>query len=97
MYGQAAVRCGPARSNGPETSTEEGEPITSPAATGTDRYWMGVACDIAKLCPHTEIAYAVGAVIVGEDGQEIARGYSRETGPHVHAEESALRKIGTAR
>jgi pyrimidine deaminase RibD-like protein len=34
----------------------------------------------------------VGAVIVDQNGEEISRGYSRETDSHVHAEESALAK-----
>lgn len=70
--------------------------MTSPQATeitDADRRWMQIAVDLAELCPHTETAFAVGAVIVGEDGQDISRGYSRETGPHIHAEESALGKL----
>jgi diaminohydroxyphosphoribosylaminopyrimidine deaminase/5-amino-6-(5-phosphoribosylamino)uracil reductase len=35
----------------------------------------------------------VGAVIVDQNGEEISRGYSRETDNHVHAEESALAKL----
>jgi diaminohydroxyphosphoribosylaminopyrimidine deaminase/5-amino-6-(5-phosphoribosylamino)uracil reductase len=61
-------------------------------ATDADRHWMSVAVDLAKLCPPSEGAYSVGAVIVGADGEEIARGYSREQ-PHYHAEESALKKL----
>lgn len=59
-----------------------------------DARWMSLAVDLAKLCPASEGAYSVGAVIVDEDGQEISRGFSREAGdPHVHAEESALGKL----
>ena len=59
-----------------------------------DARWMGLAVDLAKLCPTSEGAYSVGAVIVDEDGQEISRGYSGEAGdPHVHAEESGLGKL----
>ncbi len=59
-----------------------------------DAHWMTLAVDLARQCPRSEGAYAVGAVIVGEGGQEISRGYSREAGdPHVHAEESALGKL----
>jgi pyrimidine deaminase RibD-like protein len=61
-----------------------------------DRRWLGVACDLARLCPPSDTAFSVGAVIVGADGREIARGHSRETGPHVHAEESALAKAASA-
>jgi len=55
--------------------------------------WMSLAVDLAKLCPPSEGAYSVGAVIVDEHGQEMARGFSREDDPHVHAEESALGKL----
>jgi pyrimidine deaminase RibD-like protein len=58
-----------------------------------DRDWLRLACDLAELCPPSETAFSVGAVVVADDGEEIARGYSRETDPHVHAEESALSKI----
>ena len=55
---------------------------------------MRVAVELAWLCPPSETAYSVGAVIVGADGTEVSRGYSREGGdPVVHAEESALRKV----
>lgn len=54
---------------------------------------MNVAIDQAFLCPPSEGAYSVGAVIVDEHGQELARGYSREVDDHVHAEESALAKL----
>ncbi|WP_433376434.1 dCMP deaminase [Streptosporangium sp. CA-115845] len=58
-----------------------------------DHDWLGLACDLARLCPPSETAFSVGAVVVSEDGEEISRGYSREDDPHVHAEESALGKI----
>jgi pyrimidine deaminase RibD-like protein len=61
-----------------------------------DRHWLELACDLARLCPPSDTAFSVGAVIVGADGRELARGHSRETGPHVHAEESALAKITSA-
>ena len=55
---------------------------------------MRVAVELAWLCPPSEAAYSVGAVIVGADGAEVSRGYSREGGdPVVHAEESALGKL----
>lgn len=56
-------------------------------------YWMNRAIELAKLCPVVEGAFSVGAVIVGDDGEEISTGYSRETDPKVHAEESALDKL----
>jgi diaminohydroxyphosphoribosylaminopyrimidine deaminase / 5-amino-6-(5-phosphoribosylamino)uracil reductase len=55
---------------------------------------MRVAVELAWLCPPSETAYSVGAVIVGADGAELSRGYSREGGdPVLHAEESALGKL----
>ncbi len=62
-------------------------------ATADDRRWMSLAIELAHLCPPSEGAYSVGAVIVDEHGSEISRGYSRETDPHVHAEESAIAKL----
>jgi diaminohydroxyphosphoribosylaminopyrimidine deaminase/5-amino-6-(5-phosphoribosylamino)uracil reductase len=58
-----------------------------------DRKWMELAIDLAHQCPPAEGAYSVGAVIVDSDGNELARGYSRENDPHVHAEKSALGKL----
>lgn len=61
--------------------------------TPGDYEWMRVAIELAHQCPPSSGAYSVGAVIVGQDGEEISRGYSRETDSHVHAEESALAKL----
>jgi diaminohydroxyphosphoribosylaminopyrimidine deaminase / 5-amino-6-(5-phosphoribosylamino)uracil reductase len=58
-----------------------------------DSEWMSLACELAWNCPPSDNAYAVGAVIVDKDGKEVARGWSRETDPTVHAEESALSKL----
>jgi pyrimidine deaminase RibD-like protein len=64
------------------------------AGEDDDERWMRLAVELAWLCPPSETAYSVGAVIVGADGTELSRGYSREGGdPLVHAEESALRKL----
>ncbi|WP_392900786.1 deaminase [Streptomyces sp. LN699] len=65
----------------------------SSVAHERDLYWMRRAIDLSKLCPPSEGAYSVGAVIVGADGAELSHGYSRETDEHVHAEESALAKL----
>jgi pyrimidine deaminase RibD-like protein len=54
---------------------------------------MNRAIELAKKCPQVGGAFSVGAVIVGQDGAEISHGYSRETDPKVHAEESALDKL----
>lgn len=58
-----------------------------------DERWMNLAVELAGRCPPSPGAYSVGAVIVGGDGAELSRGYSREDDPHVHAEESALGKL----
>ncbi|WP_067826081.1 deaminase [Nocardia inohanensis] len=59
----------------------------------SDRGWMRHAIGLARLCPPSETAFSVGAVIVGADGVEIIHGWSRETDEKVHAEESALNKL----
>ncbi len=58
-----------------------------------DSAWMTLACELARNCPVSDHAYSVGAVIVDKNGNEVARGWSREDDPHVHAEESALSKV----
>ncbi|MFE3829826.1 deaminase [Streptomyces sp. NPDC059092] len=58
-----------------------------------DLRWMQRAIALAALCPPAAGAYSVGAVIVSEDGTELASGYSREADPHEHAEEAALAKL----
>jgi 5-amino-6-(5-phosphoribosylamino)uracil reductase len=60
-----------------------------------DRHWLRAATDLSRRCPPSGGAYSVGAVIVGADGREIARGHSRETDPTVHAEEVALARTAT--
>lgn len=60
-----------------------------------DQSWMEVAIDLSRQSPPAQGAYSVGAVIVDADGAEMSRGFSRETDPHVHAEESALAKLAT--
>ncbi len=54
---------------------------------------MSVAVELAHKCTPKASAYSVGAVIIDENGHEIARGYSRESDMSVHAEEAALAKI----
>ena len=62
-----------------------------------DARWMELAIALAWKSPRSAQAYSVGAVIVGADGRELSRGFSREgDDPHVHAEESALGKLGPA-
>lgn len=63
--------------------------------TPADYRWMRLAIELAYRCPPSPGAFSVGAVIVDENGEEISRGYSRETDSHVHAEESALAKLAS--
>jgi diaminohydroxyphosphoribosylaminopyrimidine deaminase / 5-amino-6-(5-phosphoribosylamino)uracil reductase len=58
-----------------------------------DQRWMQRAIGLSRLCPPSERAYSVGAVIVGADDQELSFGFSRDSDPVVHAEESALAKL----
>jgi pyrimidine deaminase RibD-like protein len=59
-----------------------------------DAGWMRVAVSLAWECPPSDTAFSVGAVIVGADGTELSRGFSREgDAPGVHAEEAALGKL----
>ncbi len=59
-----------------------------------DERFLAWAVELARLCPPSESAFSVGAVIVAEDGQVLATGFSREQEEHDHAEEVALRKLG---
>ncbi|MFJ4813614.1 dihydrofolate reductase family protein [Streptomyces longwoodensis] len=70
-------------------------PGTGPLPSAADRRWLALACDLADRCPPSDTAFSVGAVVVADDGTELARGHSREGGdPVVHAEEAALAKLG---
>ncbi|MCP2336293.1 deaminase [Actinomadura rupiterrae] len=64
-------------------------------ADDPDERWLALACDLAELCPPSETAFSVGAVVVGPDGTELARGFSRESDPSDHAEEAALAKLAS--
>jgi riboflavin-specific deaminase-like protein len=61
---------------------------------GPDRRFLGWAVELSRLCPPSESAFSVGAVVVGEDGVVLSTGFSREQEEHDHAEEVALRKLG---
>jgi pyrimidine deaminase RibD-like protein len=61
---------------------------------GPDRRFLAWAVELARLCPPSKTAFSVGCVIVSEDGEVLATGYSREQEEHDHAEEVALRKLG---
>jgi riboflavin-specific deaminase-like protein len=60
---------------------------------GPDRRFLSWAVELSRLCPPSDSAFSVGAVVVGEDGEVLATGYSREQEDHDHAEEVALRKL----
>ncbi len=67
-----------------------------PGSVDADRHWMQAAIEQSRNCPPADAAYSVGAVIVDAAGAAVATGYSRETTPKVHAEESALAKVTPA-
>jgi riboflavin-specific deaminase-like protein len=62
---------------------------------GPDHRFLSWAVELSRLSPPSPSAFSVGAVIVAEDGQVLATGYSREQEEHDHAEEVALRKLGS--
>lgn len=57
-----------------------------------DRYWLEQAIDLSRSCPPSE-TFCVGAIILDKSGEILSTGYSRETDPHDHAEEIAIKKI----
>jgi diaminohydroxyphosphoribosylaminopyrimidine deaminase / 5-amino-6-(5-phosphoribosylamino)uracil reductase len=61
--------------------------------TADDLRWLRHAIDLSRMCTPSPTAYNVGVVIVDAAGNEIASGYSRDTDPDVHAEESALSRL----
>ncbi|MCS0601549.1 dihydrofolate reductase family protein [Streptomyces sp. LP11] len=72
-------------------------PGTGADPVAADRHWLRTACELAAQCPPSETAFSVGAIVVGADGTELARGHSREgDDPVVHAEEAALAKLDPA-
>jgi diaminohydroxyphosphoribosylaminopyrimidine deaminase / 5-amino-6-(5-phosphoribosylamino)uracil reductase len=64
--------------------------------TGQDDKWLREAIEHSRHCLPSDAAYSVGAIIVSADGVELARGYSRETGGTLHAEEEALGRVPAA-
>jgi riboflavin-specific deaminase-like protein len=70
-----------------------GRPGEGAEASGADRDWLREAITLSLRCPSSRTAFAVGAVLVAADGTVLATGYSRENGPHDHAEEAALAKL----
>ncbi len=70
-----------------------GRPGPGDRTTVADGAWLAVACQLATASPHSESEFSAGAVVVADDGTELARSYSRESGAHHHAEEGALAKL----
>ena len=60
---------------------------------GPDHRFLRWAVELSRRCPPSATAFSVGAVIVAEDGEVLATGFSREQEDHDHAEEVALRKL----
>jgi riboflavin biosynthesis pyrimidine reductase/pyrimidine deaminase RibD-like protein len=60
---------------------------------GTDYRFLRWAIEFSRQCPPSDSAFSVGAVIVSEDGEVLATGFSREQEDKDHAEEVALRKL----
>ena len=58
-----------------------------------DHGWLRRAIELSRRCPPSGTAFSVGAIVVSDDGAELATGYSRETDDRVHAEEAALAKL----
>jgi 5-amino-6-(5-phosphoribosylamino)uracil reductase len=73
-----------------------GPPGRGGQASAADRRWLLRAVEESRRCPPASSAFSVGAFIVGAGGELLATGYSREGGPHDHAEEVALAKLGPA-
>jgi riboflavin-specific deaminase-like protein len=98
--GPAALPAVPANPKNPMTLAEVrrlGDVVLHRYLTGpggADERFLAWAVELARLCPPSESAFSVGAVIVAEDGQVLATGFSREQEEHDHAEEVALRKLG---
>ncbi|GII77818.1 hypothetical protein Sru01_28000 [Sphaerisporangium rufum] len=67
-----------------------------PGDPAADRRYLAEAVALARRCPVSTTAYAVGALIVTAGGQVLATGHSRESDPREHAEEAALAKITPA-
>lgn len=69
------------------------EPGSSRARSDHDRELLVRAIDLAKRCPPSTTAFAVGALIAASDGTILGEGWSRKGDPHEHAEEAALAEV----
>ncbi|AZM51646.1 hypothetical protein DMA15_02790 [Streptomyces sp. WAC 01529] len=79
--------------NEDRTPSACGRPGPGDQPTVADRAWLAIACRLATHCPPSDSAFSVGAVIVADDGTELARAHSREKDTDTHAEESVLAKV----
>jgi diaminohydroxyphosphoribosylaminopyrimidine deaminase / 5-amino-6-(5-phosphoribosylamino)uracil reductase len=78
------------------TGGEPSAPGRGGCATGADLRWLWQAIELSRRCPPSQTAFAVGALVVADDGSVLATGYSREGSPYDHAEEAALAKLDPA-
>lgn len=58
-----------------------------------DLEWLLSAIEHSRRCEADRSAYSVGAILVRGESTELSRGFSREGGSRLHAEEAALSKI----
>jgi len=61
-----------------------------PGQPDADLRWLREAIELSRRCPPSDSAFSVGVLLVGDAGQVISTGYSREQDPREHAEEAAL-------
>jgi pyrimidine deaminase RibD-like protein len=73
----------------PGAGRRYGQPAL-PGQPQADLHWLREAIELSRLCPPSDSAFSVGAVLVSDTGSVIATGYSRERDPKDHAEEVAL-------
>lgn len=64
-----------------------------PAEGAADTSWLRRTAELSRLCPPSDTAFSVGAVVVAADGTVLGEGYSRRDDPRDHAEEAALRGV----
>jgi diaminohydroxyphosphoribosylaminopyrimidine deaminase/5-amino-6-(5-phosphoribosylamino)uracil reductase len=62
----------------------------------THAVWLTEAIALSQLCPVSQRAFSVGAILVDPRGNVVATGYSRETDDASHAEEIAIAKAARA-
>jgi diaminohydroxyphosphoribosylaminopyrimidine deaminase/5-amino-6-(5-phosphoribosylamino)uracil reductase len=75
------------------TSGADERPSGPPGTAAADEAWLAAAIGLSRRCPPSPTAFSVGAVLVSQDGTALATGYSRQTSPLDHAEETALASL----